>query len=153
MVELIEEFTRRGVRIGSIKYSAHVHEPDQPGKDSYRHRRAGANPAAFVTRDVVGVFLRRDAGTDIYAQVAPLFADCEFVLVEGDFQHPGLKIEVWRATIDGSCLAAEHAGMAAVVTDDQPKVAVPIWSRHDVPGVADRILALFPTHLQPRRGA
>jgi len=55
MVDLIEEFTRRGLRVGSMKHSIHVHELDQPGKDSYRHRHAGADPSAVVTRDMVCV--------------------------------------------------------------------------------------------------
>jgi molybdopterin-guanine dinucleotide biosynthesis protein B len=143
MVELIEEFARRGLRVGAMKHSAHAHELDRPGKDSYRHRHAGANPAAIVTRDTVCVFRRRDADEDVYARMAPLFADCDFVLVEGDFQQPGPKIEVWRASAGGECLAAEHDTVLAVVSDDRGDVPVPVWPRHDVPGIAANILGLL----------
>ena len=50
LIELVEELTRRGVRVGTIKHSSHSHELDTPGKDSFRHRQAGATPAASHPR-------------------------------------------------------------------------------------------------------
>ena len=69
---------------------------DTPGKDSFRHRQAGAAPSVVVTRDLVGVYLPRTAETDFYDRLAPLFSNCELVLIEGHLDGPGIKIEVWR---------------------------------------------------------
>lgn len=96
VVELVREFCRRGIRVGTIKHSRHVHELDTPGKDSHRHRAAGGQPAAILTGDSVGVFLSRD-GRNEYERLEPLFADCQIVLVEGDIEAGGVKVEVWRA--------------------------------------------------------
>jgi molybdopterin-guanine dinucleotide biosynthesis protein B len=143
VVDLVKEFCRRGVRVGTVKHSRHRHDLDTPGKDSHRHRHAGANPAAIVTADSIGIFLHRDAGADFYDRLDPLFAGCELVLVEGDIETPGLKVEVWRASIGTHCLAPEHPDILAVVSDDTPQVAVPVWARCETALLADRILMLL----------
>jgi molybdopterin-guanine dinucleotide biosynthesis protein B len=141
VVELVQEFCRRGIRVGTIKHSRHVHELDRPGKDSYRHRAAGSQPAAIITRDSVGIFLSRDGGCD-YRRMEPLFAECQLVLVEGDIDAPGVKVEVWRAVMGSVCLAADRGDIAAVISDDTPVVPVPVWPRSDVARLADRIWGL-----------
>ena len=142
IVELIEEFTRRGLRVGSIKHTSHVHELDTPGKDSHRQRTAGADPAAVVTQDTVGVYLTRLADDSFYDRLAPLYGDCDLVLVEGHLDSDAVKIEVWRAEPGGPCLAAGRNDVAALVTDDPATVDVPVWPRSDVSNLADKLLLL-----------
>ena len=138
VVALVQEFCRRDIRVGTIKHSKHVHELDTPGKDSYCHRAAGSQPAAIITHDSVGVFFSRTWCTG-YERLAPLFSDCQIVLVEGDIDAQGPKIEVWRAAIGTPCLAAERSDIAAVVSDDEPGVAVPVWPRSNVARLADNL--------------
>ena len=142
-IDLIREFSRRGVRVGSVKHSSHAHELDTPGKDSFRQRQAGASPAAVVTADLIGVYLPRDADADFYDALAPMFASCGLVLVEGHLQCPGVKIEVWRQAAGGPCLASQHGEIAAVVSDDPLEVPCPVWPRSDVPRLAEHVLALL----------
>jgi len=141
IAELVREFCRRGIRVGTIKHSCHAHDLDTPGKDSHRHRQAGAQPAAIVTRDLIGVFLPRPE-EPLYERLEPLFADCHLVIVEGNIDAPGLKIEVWRSAAGNTCLAAERADILAVVSDDRPALRVPIWPRGDIVTLADRVFAL-----------
>ena len=115
IVDLVEEYTRQGIAVGTIKHSSHAHELDTPGKDSYRHRQAGAAPAAVITSEMLGVWLPRVAGADPYAVVAPMFSACRLVLVEGHLDAEGTKIEVWRQAIGGPCLAATHRNIYAVI--------------------------------------
>ena len=140
MVELVGELTRRGLHVGTIKHSSHAHQLDTPGKDSFRHRAAGADPAAIVTHDLIGLYLPREAGGDFYGRLAPMFTGCDLVLVEGHLDGPGTKIEVWRQAIGGACIASDREDIAAVVTDDQPEVDVPVWSRSNISQLADRVL-------------
>lgn len=140
VVALIEELTRRGVVAGSIKHSSHHHVLDTPGKDSFRHRAAGADPAAVITRDTVAVFSARPVTGDSYAALEPLFAGCEVVLVEGDVDASARKVEVWREAVGGEPLAALRGDIIAVVSDGQPAVAVPVWPRSDVAALADHLL-------------
>jgi molybdopterin-guanine dinucleotide biosynthesis protein len=80
---------------------------------------------------------------DRYDEFAPHFASCDVVLVEGDVNAAAPKVEVWRAaTAEGMPLAAEDAGIFAVITDDPVDVAAAVWPRSDVPGIAQRILEL-----------
>ena len=140
MVELLHEFARMGLRVGSIKHAGHDHEVDVPGKDSHRHRAAGAEPAAFVTPKTVAVFLSRPTDADIYAKLETLFADCDLVLVEGDAQTRARKIEVWRAETGQVPLALGVEGVRAVITDDPVEAAVPVWPRADVAAIAACII-------------
>ena len=71
-----------------------------------------------------------------------LYRDCDLVLIEGDLDGPGLKIEVWRASLGTPPVAAQRPDIAVVVTDDEPSVTVPVWPRGNVRDLADRILAL-----------
>ena len=142
LVELVEEISHRGVRVGTIKHSSHSHELDTPGKDSFRHRQAGATPAAIITEDLIGVFVPRGDGADFYDCLTGMFAGCDLVLVEGHLDGPGAKIEVWRQSVGQPPLAAERDDVVAVISDDPVSLEVPVWPRNDLAGLADRLLAL-----------
>lgn len=141
LVELIAELVRRGVAVGAIKHTSHRHTLDTPGKDSYRHRESGADPAALLTGEGVGVFLRLAPTDDPYQRLETLYADCDLVLVEGDLSTAAIKIEVYRRDAGGTPLALERPDILAVVSDDAPAVSVPVWPRRDVRWIADRVVA------------
>ncbi|MGD9723652.1 MAG: molybdopterin-guanine dinucleotide biosynthesis protein B [Pirellulales bacterium] len=144
IVELIGELTARGLRVGSIKHTHHHHELDVPGKDSFRHRQAGASPVAILSPGMTAVFRPNESGIagQGYAWLEPAFRDCDLVLVEGDSQAVATKIEVWRAATGASPMAAEDRLIRAVVTDDQLAVPQPIWPRANICAVADGVLTL-----------
>jgi molybdopterin-guanine dinucleotide biosynthesis protein B len=139
---LSSALTRRGIRVGAIKHTGHVHELDTPGKDSYRHHLAGADPAAVITPETIGVFAARAKGEDAYARLAPLYSGCDVVLVEGDHDGPGTKVEVWRAATGTEPLIVSRHDIVAVITDDPVELPVTVWPRSDAEALADRILAL-----------
>lgn len=144
-VALVRELLRRGLRVGTIKHSRHSHEFDTPGKDSFCHREAGGVPAAVVSVDMVGVFMPRHADGDPYTQLAPLYQDCDLVLVEGDKGLPGgLKVEVWRAAVGSTPLGAEPGrdDIVAVISDDPVPADIEVWPRVDVAIIADKIIDL-----------
>ncbi len=143
IVELIEQLTHRGLRVGAIKHTRHAHELDVPGKDSHRQRAAGADPVAVVTKDTVGLYIARPPDDRFYDLLAPLFCGCDLVLVEGHVDSDAIKIEVWRAAAGGKCLASERSDIKALVTDDEPRIGIPIWPRGDVLRLVDRIISLF----------
>jgi molybdopterin-guanine dinucleotide biosynthesis protein B len=145
VADLLREFGRRGLRVGTLKHSSHEHEVDRPGKDSHRHRTSGANPAAFATPGTVAVFVPRSPGENPFNAIEPIYESCDLVLVEGWIEGPGPKVEVWRAAKgEGRTLAAERDDIVAMVTDDEPPegVAVEVWPRSDIPGLADRIVGI-----------
>jgi len=145
MVELVQHFTQAGLRIGTIKHTHHQHELDTPGKDSHRHREAGAQVVGILSREMSAVFVPVttpiDRG-DRYTQLAPSFADCELVLVEGDSAAEAAKVEVWRAATGAPPLAQADSSIRAVITDDTTDVAAPLWPRTGIQFIADGILFL-----------
>ena len=146
VVDLTAHFTALGYRVGTIKHTHHQHELDVPGKDSHRHRAAGAAVGGILSRSTAAVFWSttdESAVEDRYAQFAPHFADCDFVLVEGDTQTTAPRIEVWRAEIGGEPLAVADLGIAAVVADERCPAAVEWWPRSDLAGLGGNILRLL----------
>jgi molybdopterin-guanine dinucleotide biosynthesis protein MobB len=145
VVDLVQEFARRGVIVGTIKHTHHRHELDVPGKDSYQHRTAGAAVVGILSPAMNAIFIPtsevRPAERDRYEMFAPMFAECQLVLVEGDSQTPAPKIEVWRNNSGAPPMAASDPLIAAIVTDDQVPFAYQVLSRSDVANLADWIIS------------
>ncbi len=146
IVELISYFTKNGIKVGSVKHSSHFHEIDREGKDSYRHRKAGAVPAAFITLEGLGIYISREAITDPYLLLEPLYKSCQIVLVEGDIDRKGAKkVEVWRPEVNSPPLAMERDDITAVITDTPPEELPPhlhVWPRREIPALAQKIIEL-----------
>jgi len=143
VMELVEEFTARGLRVGTIKHTHHHHELDTPGKDSHRHRTAGAAMVGVLSRNTSAVFIpcqNSRAGDDRYAVVSAIFAGCDLVIVEGDSQTLAPKIEVWRAAVGTPPIAAQDNTVLAVVTDDPLDIDTVLCRRANVPELASWIL-------------
>jgi molybdopterin-guanine dinucleotide biosynthesis protein MobB len=144
VVDLVTEFAQRGIRVGTVKHTHHRHELDVPGKDSYRHRAAGAAAVGILSPSMTAIFLpaaEYDFGDqDRYSVFAPMFADCRLVLVEGDSQARAPKIEVWRKELATPPLADDDKSILAVVTDDPLSIAVEALPRSDVAGLSTWIM-------------
>lgn len=132
--DLIRQLTERGWRIGSIKHTHHRHELDTPGKDSHRHRQAGAQVVGILSPQMNAVFwasehpaMHRDDAR--YAAFHAHMTDCDLMLVEGDSQTAGDKIEVWRAELNTPPMASSDPTILAVVSDDGPECEQSVLAR------------------------
>ena len=136
IVELLGEFRRRGLRVGTIKHTHHHHELDTPGKDSHRHGQAGAAAVGILSRSTSAVFWRvakeENRNEDRYATFAVLFADFDLVLVEGDIQTTAPRIEVWRSELRTEPIACRDHNILAVVTNDELDCEASIQRRSNV---------------------
>lgn len=149
LIELVRELSARGVRVGTIKHTHHEHELDLPGKDSYRHREAGAAVAGILSRSLNAAFWPPQPGDNEtpesrYTAFEPIFADCDIVLVEGDSRTQAFKIEVWRKSLHAQPLASADPSIHAVVSHDTlpAPCTTPIWPRGDIVFLANQLLAL-----------
>lgn len=142
ILELIAEFKGRGLAVGTLKHSGHAHELETPGKDSWRHRQAGAVPSAVVTTDQMALYLPRKPDEDPFERLGHLFSACDIVLVEGYANGPGKNIEVWRAANGKDPLFPDRDDILAVVTDDPVETVLPVWPRSNVPAIADALMCL-----------
>ncbi len=144
-VELVEALCQRGFKVGTLKHSSHQHELDTPGKDSHRHREAGGDPATIITPQTTGVYFKTPPPPQIYDKLVPLYADCDIVLVEGNIDAEGPKIEVWRAVRGTELLALTHDDITAVITDDplHSPVNIPIIPRQSVDEMLQHICQIL----------
>jgi len=142
IVELVKRFSSRGIGVGTIKHSSHFHELDTEGKGSYQHRQAGANPAAIITRGLTGIYLPGLSDDEAYAKLLPLYNDCDLILVEGDIDRDGVKVEVWRPVSNSVPLASERDDIQAIITDYPIDISIPVWPRSNLDQLADNLLAL-----------
>ncbi|MEO8493647.1 MAG: molybdopterin-guanine dinucleotide biosynthesis protein B [Planctomycetota bacterium] len=144
IVDLVRHLTAGGYRVGTVKHTHHHHELDTPGKDSHRHREAGAAVVGILSPGMTAVFCPTDQATrkaaDRYDQLSPMFADCDIVLVEGNLQTTAFKVEVWRAAVTDQPIAGLDSSISAVITDDAVDVAVPTWSRSNLRELARQLL-------------
>ncbi len=142
IINLVREMKRRGIKVGTLKHSGHAHDLDKPGKDSYRHREAGAEPAAIATTDQMAAYLPRAPEENPFDRLAPLFDNCDIILVEGYSHGPGKNIEVWRSASEAEPVFREREDILAVVTDDPLTTDLPVWPRQDVKLLVDRIMEI-----------
>lgn len=138
---LIPRFVERGLRISLIKHAHHGFDLDRPGKDSYRHREAGATEVFLVSskRWVLMHELRDEEEPSLEHQIS-LMAPCDLVLVEG-FKYTAIpKIEVHRPANGKPLLYPENPNIIAIATDAPLEAPLPVLDLNDIDAVADFIL-------------
>ena len=144
IVDLIKTLTQKDISVGTMKHSAHVHELDKPGKDSFRHRTAGAAPVTVVTEEMSAVYLPRTPDTSPEMILDAYYSKVDLVLIEGWISGPFQKIEVFREAIGRSPLFPRLEHMKAVISDDPVgKTDLTVFKRSDVESLADFILTLM----------
>ena len=139
--KLIPRFTRGGLRVSLIKHAHHTFDVDKPGKDSYRHRHAGASEV-LVTSSQRWVLMHELRGTpepSFEEQVKHLSA-CDLVIVEGFKFQPIPKLEVHRSGTDAALLHPNDANIVAVATDARIETKLPLLDLNDDGAIAGFIL-------------
>jgi len=139
---LVAEITGRGLTVSTIKHAHHGFDADHPGKDSYRHRAAGAAQVLVASPDRWALMSElRGAETPSLAALLGRLDPVDLVLVEGYKRDRHPKIEA-RRTATGQDLIAEADDTIEAVAADAPLagLAVPVFDLDDIRGVADFIL-------------
>ena len=133
---LVAEFVRRGWRVSTIKHAHHDVDIDQPGRDSFRHRVAGATEVAVVGG--LRYAIMREQAEPSLAEVLTRLSPADLILIEGYKREAHPKIEVRAA--EAPSLAAADPNVVAIAADMQPAEArLPWFRRDDVSGIADFI--------------
>ncbi|MDQ6955398.1 MAG: molybdopterin-guanine dinucleotide biosynthesis protein B [Mariprofundaceae bacterium] len=140
MEKLVSGLTAKGLRIATIKHSHHQPEMDTPGKDSWRHKQAGASTSLLVGPKKMLMVSDVDETLNPQLLTARLFGDYDLVLVEGYASVPGAKIEVLRAKRSNT-LRCKESELIAVATDIADlKVSVPLLDMNDTQSLINFIL-------------
>jgi molybdopterin-guanine dinucleotide biosynthesis protein B len=142
MKALLPELIGRGVTVSTVKHAHHSFDVDQPGKDSYEHRRAGASEVmvASAHRWALMRELRGAAEPSLEALIARM-APVDLLLVEGFKRHPHPKLEVHRPGNGKPLLCPEDPHIVAVASDlPLDTIPVPRLDLNDTPAIADFIV-------------
>ena len=119
MERLVSEFVARGFSVSTVKHAHHAFDIDQPGKDSHRHRAAGASEVLLGSRARWALMAElRDADEPDLETLLSKLSPVDLVLVEGfkAANHP--KIEAHRGVTGAALLAPDTPGVRAIASDN-----------------------------------
>ncbi|HYG54491.1 MAG TPA: molybdopterin-guanine dinucleotide biosynthesis protein B [Burkholderiales bacterium] len=140
--KLIPRFVQRGLRVSLIKHAHHTFDVDQPGKDSYRHRHAGASEVMVTSsRRWVLMHELRGAAEPPFEEQLKRLSPCDIVIVEGFKHAPIPKLEVWRRVTGEPLLHPNDPHIVAVASDTRVDTRLPVLDLNDDAGIAQFIMA------------
>jgi molybdopterin-guanine dinucleotide biosynthesis protein B len=134
--KLIAVLNRRGLKIGVIKHDPHGFEIDTPGKDSWRHARAGSATVVLSSPERLALIKRLDEEMTLDAVVSTYLQDMDLVITEGYKTGPKKKIEVSRRERSQD-LVSPAQDLIAIVTDQSFDLPVPHFGLDDAEALAD----------------
>ncbi len=139
---LVAGFTAAGYRVSTVKHAHHEVDLDQPGKDSWRHREAGAREVVLATARRWAVIheLREEPEPPLDALLARM-TPVDLVIVEGFKRFPHPKLEVHRRDRGTPLLAREDPTIIALAADVRfHDLPLPQLELDDISGIMDFIL-------------
>lgn len=142
MERLVSEVCRRGFTVSTVKHAHHVFDVDQPGKDSHRHRSAGATEVLLSSRKRFALMheLRGEAEPALETLLAKL-QPVDLVLIEGYKRDAHAKVEAFRAETGQALIAPDDPTIKAVASDIALELDRPVFDLNDTGKIADFILS------------
>jgi len=137
--KLVPELTRRGYRIATVKHDVHGFEVDREGKDSWRHKRAGAHTVVISSPQKVALI--RDVERDLSLMEIrdKLIRDVDLVLSEGYKRDVQPKIEIFRKEKHQELLCTKEDNLIAIVSNQPFNAGVPCFDLEDMKGLSSFI--------------
>ena len=146
--KLIPELKRRGYRVGTVKHDTHGFDIDHEGKDTWRHKQAGAEAVVISSPWKISVIKDVAEEAGLGQIVATQLSDMDIVLTEG-YKSAGMpQIEVFLSTAHQRPMhdKSDPGTLVAVMSDVDMDLAVPRFHIDDVSALADFIEAGFLEH-------
>ena len=148
LARLLPELTRRGLTVSTVKHAHHAFDLDQPGKDSYRHREAGATEVliASATRWALQHELRGRPEPSLEELVCHM-SPVDLLLIEGFKRHAHPKLELLRPSLGKPPLHPEDPTIRAIYAVEalpapmRAAITLPIYEEADIAGIADLVIA------------
>ena len=143
--QLVRTLVARGLTVSTVKHAHHDFEIDHEGRDSHRHRMAGAREVAVVSdRLWAVVHTRGEEPEPTLDEMLPRLGPCDLVIVEGYKRDSHPKIEVRDPALGHPALAPDDPTVVAVASARPlPEERVPVFPRDDAEAIADFISARF----------
>ena len=144
--KLIENFTKIGVKVGTLKHAHHKFELDKPGKDSFNLRQAGARPMIISSKERFALIQENDGDEEkSLFQMLETFAKepinlCDIIIVEGYKNESIPKIEVYRPDINKPLLYKEDNNIFAIASDIKIESSIPSFDLNNINSISDFII-------------
>src|SRR3954470_4525541 len=124
---LIPALRMRGLRVSVVKHAHHNFDIDHPGKDTHRHREAGAFEVVVASERRLALMreFEQPARLSVHHLLAELWEGVDWVLVEGFKQSNLLKVEVWRADAGKPARYPDDEFIVAIATDSPDRLPEP----------------------------
>ena len=137
--KLVPELTRRGYRVATVKHDVHGFEVDREGKDSWRHKQAGAHTVVISSPNKVALI--RDVEKDLTLDEIRerWIQDVDLILSEGYKKDIQPKIEVFRKEKHKKLLCTKKDNLVAIVSNQKFNVGVPCFHLEDMKGLSNFI--------------
>ncbi len=141
MERLVAEISGRGLRVSTVKHVHHDVDLDEPGKDTYRHRAAGAEEVVLASANRMALLREHRADEPELGWVLARMMPVDLVLVEGYKRDTHPKIEVFRREAGHDLIQPGDPNVRAVATDAAlAALSVPVLDLNDTQAIADFIL-------------
>jgi molybdopterin-guanine dinucleotide biosynthesis protein B len=142
IVKLLPLLVARGLRIATLKHAHHNFDVDQPGKDSYEHRKAGAGEVLISSSRRWAQMHELGAAPELtLAQLLQRVSPCDLILVEGFKTERHSKLEVFREASGKSPLYAEDPHIVAIACDHAvPDARIPVVDLSDIEAIGDLVI-------------
>jgi molybdopterin-guanine dinucleotide biosynthesis protein MobB len=136
---LVPEFIKRGYRVATIKHHGEDFPIDHEGKDSWRHKEAGAHTVVISSPHKVALIEDSSHDLSLAELVNRFIQGVDIIIAEGFKRDKHPKIEVFRQEIHPCPLAPELESIIAVVSDDPLSLSIPCLRLDDITEIADTI--------------
>lgn len=143
--KLLPVLRHRGYQVGTIKHHVHAFEMDTPGKDTWRHRQAGAHTVALSSPTGLGIIREVPHDLAVEELVARYYGEMDLVITEGYKRLPLPKIEVYRQALHTDPLPDRDESWVALASDVAVAGTLPCFKLDDVTGLADFLIDRFIT--------
>ena len=142
MERLVTEITGRGFSVSTLKHAHHAFDVDHPGKDSFRHREAGAHQVVLSSgkRWAMMTELRETSEPSLNELISKM-TPVDLILIEGWKRDDHAKIEAHRAETGNPLIAPNDPTIRAIASDTTLKIDRPVFDLNDTKAIAGFILA------------
>lgn len=141
MERLVTDFTARGLTVSTVKHAHHTFDVDHEGRDSYRHRAAGAQEVLLCSGNRWALMHElRDESEPLLTELLAKLTPVDLVLIEGFKTESHAKLECHRAETGKPLLARDDASIMAVASDVALDLDRPVLGLDDTEAVAAFIL-------------
>ena len=145
MENLVRELKARGYRVGTVKHDVHGFDIDHEGKDSWRHKQAGACTVAVSSPQKLALVKDVESEETLDSLVSKYFQDVDIVLTEGYKKGDKPKIEIFRSKVGGTPICREDENLVAFVSDINADLGAPRFGPDELDGLADLLETRFLT--------